>query len=144
MENKLNFNEQPWLTMLNNAATAFPLECCGFIMGHVENGTPVVTMIIDVSNAAGPDKYHHFLISSKNYMAAEKFAEQNKLTLLGIYHSHPNRAPLPSIYDIKYALPAFFYVILSVRNYEVTEIKCWQLDEHEQFRELMLDPLLIN
>lgn len=130
--------------MLNNAATAFPFECCGFIMGHTENGIPVATMIIEVSNAAEPDKYRHFLISSKNYMAAEKFAEQNKLSLIGVYHSHPYRAPLPSIHDIKYALPNFYYVILSVRNYEVTEVKCWQLDEQEQFRELMLDLLLIN
>lgn len=144
MDNKLNFSELPWLTMTRSAAAAFPMECCGFLMGHVENGIPIVNMTIEVSNAAGPEKYCNFLISSKNYMDAERFAAAHKVSLLGVYHSHPNQAPLPSIHDIKYALPTFFYVIISVRNHMVTEVKCWQLDEQDQFREQLLDPILIN
>lgn len=130
--------------MIKNAVKAFPMECCGFIMGHENDGNPIVKMAVAVSNSAGPDKYRYFLISSKNYIAAEKIAERNQLSLLGIYHSHPNQAPLPSISDIQFALPNFFYVILSVRAHEVTEIKCWQLDENEQFCEKMLEPLLLN
>lgn len=139
MNNKLIFEELPWLMMKRNAVNTYPLECCGFLVGHNAEQQATVKMTITVKNAAASNQHCYFLIPATNYIAAERFAESNNLSLLGVYHSHPNQAPLPSGTDLRFALPNFFYVILSVRDKEVTEIKCWQLGKEEHFEEYPLD-----
>ncbi|WP_442587738.1 M67 family metallopeptidase [Pedobacter sp. AW31-3R] len=139
MNNKLIFEELPRLMMNRNAINTYPLECCGFLVGHTAGQQATVKMAIAVKNAAASNQHCYFLIPAQNYVAAERFAEKNNLSLLGVYHSHPNQSPLPSGTDMRFALPNFFYVILSVRDKKVTETKCWQLGKEEYFEEQSLD-----
>ena len=74
----------------------------------------MISKILEVNNAKAGDKKRRFEISGKDYMQAEKFALDNDVLLLGIYHSHPNHPAIPSEHDRVAALPYFSYVILSV------------------------------
>ena len=69
-------------------------------------------------------------------MKAERFALENDLTLLGVYHSHPNHPAIPSEHDLKQAVPYFSYLIASIYDGKFKEITSWQLNEEsKQFKE---------
>ncbi len=77
-------------------------------------------------------------------MLAEKFALENDLHLLGIYHSHPNHPAIPSEHDRVAALPYFSYVILSVKPETIDHIRSWQLNDASQFEEEVFSPVHLN
>jgi proteasome lid subunit RPN8/RPN11 len=110
-------------------------ECCGFFFGHVESKSRTITKSMVVNNSKEGDKRTNFEITSKDYLHAERFAEQENLALLGVYHSHPNHPAVPSEYDRAAAQPYFSYIIISVMNKKFAGIRSWQLDNNFQFIE---------
>ena len=65
-------------------------------------------------------------------MRAERFALQNNTSLLGVYHSHPNHPAIASEHDLVVAMPYFSYVIVSVMNGEIADLKSWRLRDEER------------
>ncbi|WP_083257231.1 M67 family metallopeptidase [Arcticibacter eurypsychrophilus] len=101
-----------------------------------------VKIALEVKNDEGSEKHRYFKINPYDYMKAERYAEQNNLALLGIYHSHPNQPALPSPDDKQFALPNISYLIISVSGRGVSAPKCWQLDEEQKFQEQIIEILL--
>jgi proteasome lid subunit RPN8/RPN11 len=128
-----------------HAIISFPDECCGFLFGSEHtDGTRRISKITEVQNAKMGDKTRRFEITGKDYMQAEKFAVENDLGLLGIYHSHPNHPAIPSEQDRLAAQPFFSYVIVSVMNGLIDHIRSWRLNDEFQFEEEKFTALLIN
>ena len=121
--------------MIADAVATFPDECCGFLFGEDSEGTRFIRHIQVVNNAKEGDKRRRFEISPKDYMLAERFAEDKGLQLLGVYHSHPNHPAIPSEHDRVVAQPFFSYIILSVYDGELKSIRSWQLNEQSFFEE---------
>ena len=109
-------------------------ERCGFLLGH-DDGTRVVTTIIPATNVAGANKHIRYEIDPLEYLRAEQFAASRDQELLGIYHSHPNTAAIPSETDRQEAQPHFSYVILSLQNNRFDSIRSWRLNHSNQFDE---------
>jgi proteasome lid subunit RPN8/RPN11 len=74
-------------------------------------------------------------------MKAERRALATGLQLIGVYHSHPSHPAVPSIHDLRVALPTFSYVIVSVYGDGLAAIRSWQLNENQIFSE---EPILNN
>lgn len=108
-------------------------ECCGFLLGH-DHGMRVVTTVIPASNMAA-DRRTKFQIDPLEYLRAERYAANHQLELVGIYHSHPNTAAIPSETDLREAQPCFSYVILSVSNGRFADIRSWRLNHLHHFEE---------
>lgn len=121
--------------LVNDALRTFPDECCGFLLGVEKYDERVVEEIIVVNNAREGDKRRRFEISASDYRNAEQYTDENNLTLLGVYHSHPNHPSVPSEHDRRVALPFFSYLILSVRRHEVVSLQSWRLNDHSRFEE---------
>lgn len=113
----------------------FPNECCGFFFGSGQGSIKKVTQVMPVTNTKDGDQRRRFLIDPFDYMKAEQFALEHKLDFLGIYHSHPLHPAIPSEHDRSQALPAFSYIITSVRADEVTALTSWQLNDERQFEQ---------
>lgn len=122
-------------TMRNHAESDFPDECAGFFYGKEINGQRLIERAEPVVNSKEGDKRRRFEISPIDYMKAETFALRNQLTLLGVYHSHPQHPAIPSEHDLKVALPFFSYIIVSVMDGKVDHIRSWQLNEQGAFEE---------
>jgi proteasome lid subunit RPN8/RPN11 len=123
----------------------FPDECCGFLLGSEEaDGTRTISRIRVVDNAKSGDKKRRFEISPKDYMLAEKFALENDLELLGIYHSHPNHPAIPSEHDRVAAQPWFSYVIISVMAGQFDHVRSWRLNDISQFEEENISSVHLN
>jgi proteasome lid subunit RPN8/RPN11 len=112
----------------------YPNECCGFLFG-TEDEVRSVTLARPVQNSVTENQRRRFEISPRDYMEAETFAEQNKISILGVYHSHPDHPAVPSVHDFCQAVPFFSYIIASVMQGKVKEVRSWQIDEHGLFAE---------
>ena len=124
------------ITLLNDdALRTFPDECCGFLLGREIDNDRIIDEIIIVNNAKEGDKKRRFEISPLDYLQAEKAADESGLTLLGIYHSHPNHPSIPSEHDRVAAQPFFSYLIISVIQDEIVSYQSWTLNDEFQFEE---------
>lgn len=132
---KLNITKEAQQIIINDAEQSYPYECCGFLFGKEEGDERIVTIAKEVNNDKAENKERRFEISAFDYMKAEKFADENNFTLLGVYHSHPDHPAVPSEHDLKQALPFFSYTIVSVRKNKTENILSWRLSEKGKFIE---------
>lgn len=121
-----------------DAEKAFPEECCGFVYGKEEEDQRIINQAIPVVNSKAGDKKRRFEIAPADYLKAERFADENGLSLLGVYHSHPQHPAYPSEHDRAQALPWFSYLIISVIDGKSSELNSFQLDPEHQFVEEQL------
>jgi proteasome lid subunit RPN8/RPN11 len=108
---------------------AYPDECCGILMGNIDNGGAKIAEIAKAINNAREDgeKYHRFLITPEDMLHAEQAARAEKLEVIGFYHSHPDHPASPSEYDKDHALPFYSYAIVSVEKGKAKELASWEL-----------------
>jgi proteasome lid subunit RPN8/RPN11 len=123
-------------TIVQDAISAYPDECCGFLLGREdENGRRIITQALVVINAKEGDKRRRFVIAPHDYLQAEEYAEAQNLHLLGVYHSHPDHPAVPSEHDRAAAQPFFSYLIIAVNNGQPGFIRSWRLNEDGRFEE---------
>ncbi len=133
---QLIIENEPDRIMRADAVESFPNECCGFMYGHETETERIITEARPVVNVKDGDQRRRFEISPFDYMKAEAYALSKNKTLLGVYHSHPQHPAIASETDLKSAMPFFSYVIYSIINGKVDDIKSWQLNEAgESFEE---------
>ena len=125
----LNIYDAALETMQLHAQQDFPNECCGFLYGEETDGERIIMLAKPVLNNKEGDQRRRFEISPLDYMRAEQYALNNGLTLLGVYHSHPQHPAIPSEHDLKQAMPWFSYIILSVMDGKTDHLRSWQLNE---------------
>lgn len=131
---KVNIKETALQEMIQHAEETFPNECCGFFYGSEKDSREITTVQLSPNSKEG-DQRRRFQISPVDYMKAERYALEKDLTLLGIYHSHPNHPAIPSEHDLKQAMPYFSYIILSVQEGNYDHVRSWRLDEAGAFDE---------
>ena len=103
-----------------HACEAYPEECVGALIGTVAEGGAARTVerLFPIDNRSQADRKRRYLVSSLDYLAAERAADATGQTLLGFYHSHPEHPARPSATDLELAQPNFVYVIVSIRREE--------------------------
>jgi len=115
-----------------HAESEYPHECCGAIIGVVDGEHKRVSHIEPIQNnwedTGDETKTRRFMISGADYKAMEKKASEQKASLLGFYHSHPDHPPVPSETDLKFAWPFFSYPIITVKKGVAGDIKSYTLD----------------
>ena len=132
---RLNISDAARSQMIEDALRTFPDECCGFMFGSETGELRTISAITVVDNSKEGDKRRRFEIKPSDYLCAERYADENGLTLLGIYHSHPNHPSIPSEHDRVAAQPYFSYVIVSIYERQFRSLRSWQLNEQSQFEE---------
>lgn len=137
----IHITEEAYDKMLGDALHGYPYECCGFLFGTEEGGDRKIIAAKQVTNISTEDQRRRFSISATDYIKAERFADENKLLLLGIYHSHPNHPAIPSETDRLAAQPFFSYIIISVENDKDSILRSWRLNDNNQFEEEKINQL---
>ena len=136
--------QSPLEKMYADALQSFPDECCGFFFGKDLDDERLISEILVVNNSKEGDKRRRFEISPKDYLDAERYADENGVQLLGVYHSHPNHPAIPSEHDRVAAQPYFSYIIISVKDNQIADIRSWQLNDEFQFEEETVENQFIN
>jgi len=86
--------------LANHAQSNFPNESCALLFG---SGNPETCTVSDVFLAENTEKSPvNFTISNEELLKGYKEAEQKKLDVIGIFHSHPHSEAVPSLTDKKF------------------------------------------
>ena len=139
---KLILQEEAQKLIWDDALDTYPHECCGFLYGS-DDDKRIITQAVEVNNTREENRERRFEISAQDYMKAEQFADENDLTLLGVYHSHPDHPAVPSEYDLRHALPYFSYIIASVKKGKPAQLNSWKLDENGRFEQEAVEVLRV-
>lgn len=113
-----------WEQLVAEARRSLPNECCGLLGGHGRT----VTRVFRATNAlASPVSYE---IRPRELFAIFRRLREEKLELVGIYHSHPAGDNYPSARDCERAYyPEVVYVILSPRPDYPRRLRAFQIAE---------------
>jgi proteasome lid subunit RPN8/RPN11 len=108
---------------------AYPEEGAGFLLGR--DGEPrLIQAVLELPNRREDGSRHNrYLIEPKDYLQAETEADRLGLTLVGVFHSHPDHPDRPSDFDRDWAQPWFSYLITSVQNGRAVSSRSWRLLE---------------
>jgi proteasome lid subunit RPN8/RPN11 len=87
------------------------------------------------ADPCGSGKAERFWIAPQDLLAAQRYARDHQMNIVGIYHSHPDHPAVPSESDRLLAWSEYSYLILSVQAGVLAAHRCWMLDEQQQFRE---------
>jgi proteasome lid subunit RPN8/RPN11 len=110
-----------------HAASTYPYECCGAMIGSDHDGVVDVIDVRPLVNVTDEGPRRRFLVSSEDYRQSEAYARRVGADLVGFYHSHPDHPAEPSQYDLDHAWPNFSYVIVSVRAGTPEDLRSWRL-----------------
>jgi proteasome lid subunit RPN8/RPN11 len=110
--------------MIAHAKAGFPLEVCG-ILGGI-NDTVSVNYRMTNTDASN----EHFMMDPKEQFAVVKDLRTKGLTMLAVYHSHPETPARPSVEDIRLALtPGVSHIIISLADSQKVDVKSFKIDQ---------------
>jgi proteasome lid subunit RPN8/RPN11 len=119
-----------------HAATSYPDECCGVLIGRILDDSTVVERLLSADNERDDSRHNRYLINPETVLAAHKEARALGLDVVGYYHSHPDHPARPSEFDREHAWPGVSYLIVSVEKGNVADARSWRLaDDREKFDE---------
>jgi proteasome lid subunit RPN8/RPN11 len=85
--------------MRSHVVSESPLECCGLLVGRIENGVGIVLKGLPIRNdLASPTEY---LTNPRDLLDAMKTMRAEAWEPLAIYHSHPASDAVPSRTDLE-------------------------------------------
>lgn len=140
-----------------HAERTYPEECCGLLLGQLNrSGSKQVHEIWEAPNAWTEEvtaelalqiptaqisegaKADRYWIDPRDLLNAQKYCRDRGWIVLGIYHSHPDHVAIPSECDRLLAWAEYVYIIMSVQQGKVQDVRGWQLDPNHQFQSVEL------
>jgi proteasome lid subunit RPN8/RPN11 len=116
--------------------SAYPDEGVGFLLGSGDERRQITTILPLPNGREAEARRRRYLISPEDTLCAEQEADRCGLTLVGVFHSHPDHPEVPSEYDREWALPWFSYLITRVAEGQAVVSRAWRLrDDRSGFDE---------
>ena len=88
----IRIGREPEREIRQHGRDAYPHECCGFLLGRVENEVRLVTRARRTGNARADSPENRFLIDPAEFVRVQRASAAEGLDILGFYHSHPDVA----------------------------------------------------
>ena len=142
----IQITESVAASITEHAERDYPHECGGMLIGHFVEGKKAVVETFPLENAREVEARHNrVLILPKDVLRAERYARENKLDVVGYYHSHPDDKAVPSQYDLDHALPVWSYIIASVIEGNAVDIRSWEMEnDRSKFNEEQIEEVLTH
>ncbi len=121
---RLHLSADAERTIRGDAASRYPHECCGALLGSADGH---VLQAMPLENVTTEERQRRFLVSPEAYRVAEQRADATGAALVGFYHSHPDHPAEPSATDLAAAWPNLSYLIVSVQGGRVSVMRSWRL-----------------
>ena len=136
----IRIETEPWQAMVDHARRSYPNECCGAMLGTIEEETKTVREAIALENAFDGAQAARYELRPEDLLAADKAARERGMDLIGIYHSHPDCDAYFSTTDLKNSCPWYSFVVLSVKSGEFDHANSWlpNFDQTEAAKEELI------
>jgi proteasome lid subunit RPN8/RPN11 len=112
----IEIDRAAWVTMVAHAETKFPDECCGAMIGRIEDQRKHVTAAVPLENAYAGEQGARYELRPEDLLEADRRARAAGLDLIGIFHSHPDCDAYFSKTDLENSCPWYSFVVLSVKG----------------------------
>jgi proteasome lid subunit RPN8/RPN11 len=134
----ITINSEAWDVMVRHAEKTFPNECCGAMIGS----DGIVTAAVPLENAFAGEQNARYEIRPRDLVDADAEATRRGLTLIGIYHSHPDCDAYFSSTDLENSSPWHAFVVLSVKAGKFDHAACFRpdLDRTSADKEELIHP----
>ena len=116
---------QPWREMVEHARVTYPNECCGAMLGTVDDGHKRVAIAMRLENASAGSQRQRYELRPEDLLNADREARRRNMDLVGIYHSHPDCGAYFSETDLKNSCPWYSFVVLSIQKGEFDHANSW-------------------
>ncbi|MEE8299622.1 MAG: M67 family metallopeptidase [Thermodesulfobacteriota bacterium] len=125
--------------IIKHAESGYPNEVCGVLIG--KNGK--ITEFKDCRNLNGERARDRYELDPVSFQEADDWARENKMEIIGIYHSHPDHPSIPSEFDRARAWPDWVYIIFSIDTGKYNDARAWLLDDFDSiFQERKIELIL--
>ena len=121
----IRIEAEPWQVMVAHARETYPNECCGAMLGHLDDSSKIVRVAMPLENAFAGAKAARYELRPEDLLAADRAARERSLDLIGIYHSHPDCDAYFSETDLKNSCPWYSFVVLSIRKGDFHHANSW-------------------
>ncbi|MBM2819907.1 MAG: Mov34/MPN/PAD-1 family protein [Nitrosarchaeum sp.] len=123
---KITISESQKKILSNHADNEKPNESCAILFGAVNDQKTIVKEIFLTKNI--DESPVNFTISNEQLIKCYKTAEEKKMEVVGIFHSHPNSEAYPSSTDKKfmYSNPVVWVIYSGISN----EFKAYVLESN--------------
>lgn len=113
-----------------HAVAAYPCECCGAMLGWLQDSRKSVERAVRLVNAEPNSPERRFVVDPRQLLEVERAASLAGFSIVGYYHSHPDAPSRPSSTDLEWAWPVYSYVIVSVVAGTIADVRSFAIDEN--------------
>lgn len=110
------------------AREGYPQEICGMLIGGKSGSRVEVADVVRARNLNTERSRDRYELDPLDMLKADERARSRGLEIVGVWHTHPDHPARPSETDRAQAWEAWIYLILSVQEDGVRELRAWQLD----------------
>ncbi|MCW5978503.1 MAG: M67 family metallopeptidase [Bryobacteraceae bacterium] len=121
----IRIEKDAWDRMVAHARSAYPDECCGAMLGAIDNSHKTVKVAVELENAYQGERGNRYELRPEDLLRADREARRQGLDLIGIFHSHPDADAYFSATDLKNSCPWYSFVVLSVKGGEFDHAACY-------------------
>jgi len=121
----IRIEPEPWAAMVSHARQAYPNECCGAMLGAIDDSGKTVRVALPLQNAFEGPQAARYELRPEDLLAADKAARERQMDLIGIYHSHPDCDAYFSKTDLQNSCPWYSFVVMSIQKGEFHHANSW-------------------
>jgi proteasome lid subunit RPN8/RPN11 len=121
----IRIEPEAWGAMVTHAREVYPNECCGAMVGSIDDGAKTVHVAMRLENAFEGAQAARYELRPQDLLAADKAARERSMDLIGIYHSHPDCDAYFSATDLRNSCPWYSFVVLSIQKGEFHHANSW-------------------
>jgi proteasome lid subunit RPN8/RPN11 len=116
-----------------HAERHYPEEGAGLLLGSLEGDERTVRSVLPLDNSfEPPERGRRYQIDPSDMLKAEQLADQRGMSVVGVFHSHPDHPPTPSRFDEQWAVPWYSYLITTVHQGTAGKTRAWRMDSDQQ------------
>ena len=96
----LKLSQQDFESLRQHGEETYPYECCGVILGHINDEVREVRGLVRAGNTRDDSPHNRYNISPGELIRIQRQGREKGLDIIGFYHSHPDHPPQPSSTDL--------------------------------------------
>lgn len=110
-------NHEDWENIRRHGEETYPHECCGVLLGEMEDGRNVVKTTVRCGNTRTDSPHDRYNIDPRELVKIQREGRERGHDIVGFYHSHPDHPAKWSATDLAEAhWIGCSYVITSVEQ----------------------------